>query len=721
MGKATITNDLGQGEYEITYHFHGQDRIDARIAELEARISDIQDQIDALDPDDPKVGTLGLQKVALEKMVDWYQSNMPGDLSLTVWCVDLSEGLSDAVGTIEINGESPLDADVLIRPGFTDQAVYDEVRDGQVQPIIASGIATSFLNLAIFPGWQRWLPTYRVGQIVADSIDFGLNTCAVCLQSAFSTQLNIDINRGADWGECSVSNLSGWVQFCNDNPSHPLCTNETENNPIHISPELWTELNSIQENVNSNHAYENDKSGKEIGDDWRILGDGEAGDCEDFALTKIDELIDAGWPVGNLQMATCYTETGGYHAVVLIRTANMGNLILDNRFEKVRKQDSLEYRWHMYQRAGSVWGLYSVQLEDVTIEYMNCHAAAFADGDFVIVELEDQDWTKPKVIGFVEDPQGCGADFFYFGGQGLRFKSSVYRYDSSSWESLSDMPGPEPWTQSVCAKILLDIYIAGGADWLDDYSAHSEHVQYSTQTGVYSAVLDMLDAKNVFAAFALTVNYYISGGLRRWWTGYGPIDDFEKYVSTTNSWSAMASLSSARWGHCAFSILGYGYIFHGRTESIGDVPTFINSLLQFDGSLETWAGKQSTPYGRSYAFGMEILGKGYVTGGLASEKVTDDDIEVGSEFGHQGVWVTYDTLEYDPITNSWGAVAQYSGPFGTTYGKAGSGASGIGYQYGTKAPHGFFASYNPNTDSWSELDANNIAGTDQSWFTGVAL
>jgi predicted transglutaminase-like cysteine proteinase len=722
MGKATITNDLGQGEYEISYHFHGQDRINARIAELETRISDIQDQIDALDPDDPKVGPLELQKTALEKMVLWYQSNMPDDLSLTVWCADLSEGLSDVVGTIEINGESPLDTNILIRPGFSDQAVYDQIRDGQIQPIVASGTGTSFLNLAIFPGWQRWMPTYRVGQIVADSINFSLHTCSICLQSAFSTQLNIDINKGADWGECNVNNLSGWTQFCSDNPAHPLCTNDVENDPMHITAEKWAELGSIQELVNTSHDYENDASGKEIGDDWRVMGEGEAGDCEDFALTKINELIDAGWPVGNLQMATCYTETGGYHAVVLIRTSNMGNLILDNRYENIMFQNNLDYRWHMYQRAGSSWGLYSVILEDVTIEYMNCHSAAFADGDLVIVEFTDQDWTKPKVIGFFEDPQGCGADFYNFA-CGWAAPCSLYERDKEAWSIISALnPGSESIQMASSVKILLDIYIIGGNNFTESQSpAHSQHLKYSTQIGNFTSVLSMLDEKCLCGAFSISLNHFITGGLRKYTTGYGPIDDFEKYISTSDSWSALANLSSGRWGHCACSIMGYGYIFHGRNNVIGDSLSWINSTLQFNPSTESWSGKTSTPYGRSYAFAMEILSKVYVTGGLTSESVTENDIQVNQEHGQTDAWVTFASLQYDPVTNAWSGVAQFSGPFGTTYGKAGSGANGIGYQQGTLAPTGYFSDYNPLTDTWRTLDSNPYLGGDPSFFTGIAI
>jgi len=50
----------------------------------------------------------------------------------------------------------------------------------------------------------------------------------------------------------------------------------------------------------------------------------------------------------------------------------------------------------------------SSSLSAVPIEYMSCNSAAFAVGDEVIVKFENFDWGSPKVIGFKEEPNGCG-------------------------------------------------------------------------------------------------------------------------------------------------------------------------------------------------------------------------------------------------------------------------------------------------------------------------
>lgn len=47
-------------------------------------------------------------------------------------------------------------------------------------------------------------------------------------------------------------------------------------------------------------------------------------------------------------------------------------------------------------------------IDDVEINYMNCNAAAFEEGDEVLVKFIGQDWNQPVIIGFKEEPQPCG-------------------------------------------------------------------------------------------------------------------------------------------------------------------------------------------------------------------------------------------------------------------------------------------------------------------------
>lgn len=47
-------------------------------------------------------------------------------------------------------------------------------------------------------------------------------------------------------------------------------------------------------------------------------------------------------------------------------------------------------------------------LQDVGIDYMDCHGAAFEIGDTVVVMFTGQDWGNPQVIGFEREPRACG-------------------------------------------------------------------------------------------------------------------------------------------------------------------------------------------------------------------------------------------------------------------------------------------------------------------------
>lgn len=49
----------------------------------------------------------------------------------------------------------------------------------------------------------------------------------------------------------------------------------------------------------------------------------------------------------------------------------------------------------------------SATLSGVPVQYMTCHAKAFAVDDAVVVKFTGQDWATPKVVGFVSHPKPC--------------------------------------------------------------------------------------------------------------------------------------------------------------------------------------------------------------------------------------------------------------------------------------------------------------------------
>lgn len=72
------------------------------------------------------------------------------------------------------------------------------------------------------------------------------------------------------------------------------------------------------------------------------------GDCEDFALKKRQRLMERGFDPRNLKLATCWVETEGYHAVLIVSLPE-GDFVLDNRYKYPMIKQDLPYRWDKIQ------------------------------------------------------------------------------------------------------------------------------------------------------------------------------------------------------------------------------------------------------------------------------------------------------------------------------------------------------------------------------------
>lgn len=117
-----------------------------------------------------------------------------------------------------------------------------------------------------------------------------------------------------------------------------------------INDEKFLELERINREVNQRIIYRSDKEIFGESEFWAVAK--EYGDCEDFALVKLETLLDHGWDRVNLRLTTCWTETREYHAVLTVET-NHGTYVLDNRFDKVVPWAILRYKWHKREIPGS--------------------------------------------------------------------------------------------------------------------------------------------------------------------------------------------------------------------------------------------------------------------------------------------------------------------------------------------------------------------------------
>lgn len=313
-----------------------------------------------------------------------------------IWCADYTIDLAagEEVGTIEINGESN---QLLIYPAGD----YDNLPGSLLQKTQASSTSGIFYNLAIMAGWQKWKPTYRVGEI---KILYDNDRCDVCIDEATSSIQGLKINQNAprcqqDLGELS----SGFSLFCDQNPNDPIATN-TDDTSIPWSQQLMADMAEINSAVNNGHAYQKDIDQYGTPEKWTYLNDGQSGDCEDFALTKLKKMLNKGYPVSAVKIVTCKTPSGEGHAYLVIQTDN-GDYGLDLNYSLPMIDGNLPYT-NKARQTGKSWSRPGVCLSSVPIEYMDgINGAAFVAGDRVVVEFINQNWNQPKVIGFESNPR----------------------------------------------------------------------------------------------------------------------------------------------------------------------------------------------------------------------------------------------------------------------------------------------------------------------------
>ncbi len=75
---------------------------------------------------------------------------------------------------------------------------------------------------------------------------------------------------------------------------------------------------------------------------WTLSPD--AGDCNDYAVTKRHRLIEMGWPKSALRLAVVIIGGGQGHLVLVVRL-NDGDMVLDNLSSSVRPWNDVGYQW----------------------------------------------------------------------------------------------------------------------------------------------------------------------------------------------------------------------------------------------------------------------------------------------------------------------------------------------------------------------------------------
>jgi len=386
---------------------------------------------------------------------------------------------------------------------------------------------------------------------------------------------------------------------------------------------------------------------------------GDRGDCEDFALTKMDQLYQAGIPIKNLQIGAGYTETGGAHGVLIIQTANKGTLVLDNRYDEVKPFASLPYSWIGYQRAGQSWAFYTVKLQSVPIEYMSCNAAAFADGDEVIVKFDDQDFSKPKVVGFKESPSGCISKILWTSGSYNevydRRVAAIFDPGDNSWTQIANYPSPAR-AEGAVAGSYQKAFFMGGEDETYSLPPYNETFQYNTNQE-YNLLTEAWTDKTVIPSKKANEGVFSFNDFIHCFGGYDDDVIFSnsnfRYAVDSDSWTSKTSLPLALGFMGHFVLSSKGYILGGK-ESWENTDFMHNKTREYDPIGDAFSLKADLP-ATNWAFMSSFedfsLNNGYLCGGYSRPA-----FDAYSHETTMGTWSVYETerlYKFDPVADTW--------------------------------------------------------------------
>ena len=133
----------------------------------------------------------------------------------------------------------------------------------------------------------------------------------------------------------------GHAEFCAARPAE--CS--ANSNPVAAMPlteALWQQLQAVNSHYNQTVVSVTDQDLYQVNEFWTYPNG--YGDCEDFALAKRRDLINAGWPESVLLMSVVKQADGEGHAVLLVRT-DRGDLVLDNQVGQILVWKDTSYQF----------------------------------------------------------------------------------------------------------------------------------------------------------------------------------------------------------------------------------------------------------------------------------------------------------------------------------------------------------------------------------------
>jgi predicted transglutaminase-like cysteine proteinase len=122
--------------------------------------------------------------------------------------------------------------------------------------------------------------------------------------------------------------------------------------PIVLDETTFAALDEVNYEVNRAIRYRSDREVYGRRDFWTVADAGDAGDCEDFALAKLERLLARGFPREAMRLAVVHRPRDGVRHAVLTVDTDRGTYVLDSSYSRVMAWDDLPYTNWARERPG---------------------------------------------------------------------------------------------------------------------------------------------------------------------------------------------------------------------------------------------------------------------------------------------------------------------------------------------------------------------------------
>ena len=222
---------------------------------------------------------------------------------------------------------------------------------------------------------------------------------------------------------------------------------------------------------------------------------------------------------------------------------------------------------------------------------------------------------------------------YVIGGFDTRGQSvnTVERYDpeTDQWESVDDLPSPDPLNHAGVAVVDGRLFVVGGLR--QRFSAVDTLFRYDPATEQWSEAAPLPAARGAMGVAVLGGLIYVAGGLPALRSA-----DFASYDPKTDQWTELPSMPTPRDHLAAVAVDGKFYAIAGR-------DSFPSGLLganeQYDPATGQWRSRAAIPTPRAGIAAAVVQGLVYVFGGEGNA-----DLASG---------VFDEVQQYDPSVDRW--------------------------------------------------------------------